>query len=235
MYGQRFTSGLSLGTNVFFQSRLADNFVISENSYYVYYTFNEKKDYEPIHDQYFNNIQAGFNVGVDYKRFALSTEFLFSSTGIRIPLLYPSYLGALTSEQWNTFEVRNNAFKTNLLLSVKLLSRANSPFLLGGMQYSMNSYSEDQGELDSQVGLSIGLFTSKNELYGVVYNDHRNYFSWIGGIGIQIKNSSYSVRYTQRVFQAENRPSASFTQIELFYAYHLVFQKLRKGSKLYID
>ena len=53
-YGQRFSAGGLLGTHAFFQTRLDDNFVIPQNSYYIYYTFNEDKDYQPIFNQYIN-------------------------------------------------------------------------------------------------------------------------------------------------------------------------------------
>ena len=165
----------------------------------------------------------------------LSTEFLFSSTNIRIPLLYPSSLGAMLDDQWSTFEVNNFAFNSNLLLSVKLLSRANSPFLLGGIQYSLNSYSEDQGTLNSDVSTSLSIFISDNELYGTLYNDNTRYFNLILGFGIQKENNSYSFRYIHRLSKEEYLPSARFTRVEVVYSFNLVFQKLRKGPKIYID
>lgn len=237
-YAQRFSTGINFSTIAYQKTSLPDNFIYSQNSYYVYYTANEKKDNEPVFNQFFNGLSGGLNANVDYKRFMLKYEFSFGYSNIKIPVLYPTpFLPDLVESDWSTFVLKRSAFKHNLLISTKINNKTDGAYLLTGLQYTFDYYKEqDKFNLDADISSGIYLYISNNELYGTLYNNNNSYFKGIIGLGIKRKNNYYSIRYLKRVFgQNDNYPLANYQQIEMTFTKTLTFQNLRRGYAIYIE
>ncbi|MBR9859846.1 hypothetical protein GYB22_03685 [bacterium] len=233
---QRITTGIQIGLNAFHQTEFQSNYLYSQNSYYIYYTGNSDKDDKPIYNQFFNGFHTGFNINVDYKRFMLTSEFTVMRNTIRTPVYFPTYLGGILEDDWSTYETINSSLNTALLLSVKFFSRANSPFLQFGAQYSVNRYNERQDNLDSEISNGISLFISENEMYGFLYTDDTKYWNAILALGLKNKDRYTSLRYSYRIPEAGAvMPSANLLKLELVHVRTLNFQRLRKGYKIYLE
>ena len=235
---QRFSTGINISTIAFQRTTLPNNFIYSQNSYYVYYTANEDKDYEPVFNHYFNGFSGGININVDYKRFMLKYEFTMGFSNTKLKVLYPTpFLPDLIESDWSTFMMKRTAFQNNLILSTKLNKKTNGTFLLTGVQYTHDTYQEaDKFDLDHDISGGIYLFISDNELYGTLYNNTNGYFKGIIGLGIKRDNNYYSARYLKRMFSAEaDYPLARYHQFEISYTRTLTFQNLSKGYAIYIE
>ena len=231
---QRISTGFNFSTTVFHKTTLPDYYIFPEHSYFIYYTINDKS-YLPEHNQALNGISLGLNLNVDYKRFMLISEFNLGYTSIKLPVLYPTQLGADLDEQWSSFHFTKLSFNIPVLLSYKLSRKANGLFLVGGIQYSFLSWTEDNSFGDLDISSGISLFLSDTEMYGVLYNEF-NYASVILGAGYKRKNNSYSIRYSQRFGgNLSEYPLARYFQLDLNYSKTLNFQRLKKGYHLYLD
>ncbi len=235
-FGQRLSTGFSIGTVANQHIVLPNNFIYPQNSYFIYYTFNEKKDYQPIFNKPISGWIAGFNVNVDYKRFMLTTELMGATSTIKLPLLYPSGLGGLLDDNWSTFETNKLSLQLNVLGNIKLNSKANGPFLQVGSQFSINSFSEVRGTLDTDISDAVWLYISDYEMYGILYTNKRTWMNGIVGVGYKVNDRYYTLRYTQRILgKPEDYPLAKISQFDLMVSQTLNFQKLKKGYKIYLD
>jgi hypothetical protein len=236
-WGQRLSTGFQIGVPVYFETKLPDNWVYPSQSYYIYYTANEKKDDQPIYNQYINGIQLGLNLNLDYKRHMLSLEMGGGFTTIALPLRYPAYINTVFGSNYSNFRVTRGFLNSNLIYSYKLLVRANSPFIEVGMQAITNTYKEgDRQDLDRSIAGGISLFVSDYEMNGILYNDINNYFNYVAGVGFTKGNSQFKLRYSNRMFAKEgDLPLASFQQFDFVFNQLLTFQKLRKGHKLFLE
>lgn len=233
-YTQRLSTGFNLAFCGYHRTTLPDNFIFPPHSYFIYYTANEKEGL-PIHNQKFNGLFGGLNLSLDYKRWMLTAEINFGSTSIKIPTLYPSPLGELLDNNWSTFVINKSYISFPLLISYKLTRKANGPFLIGGAQYGLYSFKEDNHDLDSDISDGVSLFLADTEMYGVIYNEW-NYASLIAGVGLKKNNNYYSVRYTQRLnIATEKFPMAKFFQFDVVWSKSLNFQKLKKGYHIYLE
>ena len=228
---QRLSTGFLFGTPAFHQTKFESNYLFPEHSYFTYITGNEEGD--PVHNQRFNGLSAGVSVNVDYKRWMISTEFVFSNGKIKIPILYPATVSG--DNQWSTFEILKSGFHLPVYLSYKLTSKANGPYAIGGIQYSALSFSENPIHIDQDISAALLFQLTDTEMYNIIYNEY-NYFSAIAGLGYKRNNSYYSVRFIKRVGgDLSKYPIGRFLQVDFVYSKLLNFQKLKKGYHLYLD
>ncbi len=235
VFSQRISTGFTLGLTVFQDVKFDDNFIFPQNSYFIYYTGNDEKDDLPEYRNWVSGASTGININVDYKRWMLTLEPKGTFQSIKIPVLYPTPLGNLLDGNWSTFKVAKTSWALPALVSFKLTSKANGPFIIGGLQYEFNFYSEKNKELDSNVSDGISVFISDKEMYGVLYNEN-NYYSYIVGVGLKVKDKYSSIRMVKRFGGDLNLyPEADYVQIEWVLSRTLNFQKLRKGHVIYTD
>ncbi|MDH5397914.1 MAG: hypothetical protein OEX02_07200 [Cyclobacteriaceae bacterium] len=235
LQAQRLSGGVTLATHALQNFRLADNYVFPPHSYFVYYTENEKKDEKPVFNQYMKGLMFGINVNLEYKRFLLTSEIRTISTTFTLPLMYPTPLGSLLSDNWSYFRVVKSGVQLPVLLTVKLTDKANGLYVVLGGQYEWVSYNEPRFSLSDDYSSGILLYLAKSELYGVMYNEH-DYFSYIAGLGLKNKNKYTSLRLVKR-FGGNKAlyPQARFYSVELARTVILNFQKLKKGHVIYIE
>jgi hypothetical protein len=235
-WSQRLSTGVSFGTIANQHIEFPNNYLFPSNSYFIYYTGNEKKDYKPIYNKPLSGWIAGLNINVDYKSLLLSTELNIATTSIDIPAIYPNDLGNLLGDSWSTFETNKLSFLLNVLANYKLTSKANGPFIQLGGQFSTNSFSEVRGTLDTDISDAVWLFISEYEMYGIIYTNKRTWFNGLFGIGYKVNDRYYTLRYSQRMFgNLEDYPLAKFYQLDFMVSQTLNFQKLKKGYKIYLD
>ena len=228
---QRISTGITLGVPAFHRTAFPDRYINPRNSYLIYYTANEKKDGDPVWDQYVNGIMAGLNFSVDYKRFMLTLEVLGESTTFKIPMKYPQPLSATLDEEWLTWKATRSSLVLPLLLSIKLTSKANGPFVLGGVSRYFHSFKESP----DNDGTALFTFKSDRELLGILYNEH-DFNNYIVGLGYKSKDVYVSLRFQKRMGGELNEyPLAKFTQINFVVARTLSFQKLKKGHIIYVE
>ena len=233
---QRVSTGVILGTNAFFQTKLPSNYLFPENSYYIYYTANNSDEKRPIHNQYFNGFNAGLKVSIDYKRFNFWSEITASTVNIDIPVFYPTYLGILLEDAWSTMKVDKSSLNFNQLLTIKLTDKANGPYVLAGMQYAISNFSEEQLTLNSDISSGNSLFLSRNEMYGILYTNTDDYWNLILGAGYKLNERYFGVRLIRQITTNEaDLPLARYRHVQVVFSQMLNFQKLRKGYKIYLE
>lgn len=234
-YAQRISTGITIGSPAIHRTTLPDNYLFPTNSYFIYYTANSDKEDKPVFDQYFNGLNGGVNINLDYKRWMLSTEFLAGQTTIRLPILYLSYLGTALEDNWSTMEVVNTQFQANLLLNVRLNTKGNGAFCQGGMQFARNNYNEKSDGLDANISSSISLWISDYEMYKTLYSNNLNKINTLIGLGYKYNDTYTSLRYTHQLSNDTNNPLAKYFRIDAVHARTLNFQKLKKGHKIYVE
>jgi hypothetical protein len=235
-HAQRLSTGFIAGVVANQHIALPNNYLYPQNSYFIYYTGNEKKDGKPIFNKPFSGFLAGFTINIDYKRFTLVTELNGALTNITLPAYYPSGLGSIIGGNWSNFKTKKSSFLINTLLNYKITNKANGPFLQLGGQFSFNKHKEVRGTIDTEISDAVWLFISDYEMYGITYTNKQSWFNVVAGLGFKINDHFYTLRYSQRIFgNKEEYPIAQFNQLELLYSRVLNFQKLRKGYKIYLD
>lgn len=236
-HAQRFSVGYRIGTGILKRVDLKSNVILPENSWFTFYTENEKKDDEPVFDYWGSDYHAGLSFQLDYRAFSLFFDPMVDGGSQKVPLFYYTRLGALLDQNWTTLIVRRSSFKLPLYLSYKFLKSANGPFILGGLRYSMDSYAEPaKYNLDAFGGINPGvvLYISDYELYNIMYDEH-NYWEYMFGFGWKGNNSWLSVRFNNRLPWTAHDIQADIWNIEWTFSQYLNFQKLKKGHKLYIE
>jgi hypothetical protein len=235
VFAQRISTGFTLSTPILHTTTLPDNYLFPTNSYFIYYTGNDKKDDKPIYNQYFNGLSGGLNLNVDYKRWMLTTEVLGSQTNIRLPVLYLSYLGSLLEDNWSTMEVQNTSLQVNLLLNARLSTRSNGAFALVGFQFAQNSYKEKSDDLEADISTALSLWISDYEMYEILYTNDINQLNSIIGLGFKYRDTYSSIRYTLPLTSSTTQPLANYFRLDATHSRTLNFQKLRKGHKIYVE
>jgi hypothetical protein len=236
LQAQRLSTGFTAGVLANQHISLPNNYLYPRNSYFIYYTGNEKKDGKPIYNKPISGFIVGLTINIDYKRLTFVTELNGALTTIKLPAYYPSGLGSIIGGNWSNFETKKSSLLINTLLNYKVTNRANGPFLQAGLQYSANQHKEVRGTLDTDIADAVWLYISEYEMYGILYTNQQNWWNGIAGIGLKMNDHYYAIRYSQRILgKKEDYPLARYNQIDFMYSRVLNFQKLRKGYKIYLD
>ncbi len=232
--GQRFSTGVVLSTSAYFNTELPDNYIYSPNSYSIYYSANEKRDFRPSFGQSCNVFIGGLSFNIDYKRVMLGMELGGGFRSIKIPALYPVPLNDITDKSSVIpFTVLNSFSTVGLVLTTRLNAQVNGPFLQVGMATSFNVYREKYGD-DLTPLIQTNL--SDNELVNTVYTEQFLHYHLLTGLGWKWNNNYVSLRNNARFLGKQtDYPLARFIELNLVYTRLLTFQKLKRGYHLYME
>jgi hypothetical protein len=232
--GQRFSTGVVLSTSGYFNTELPENYIYSPNSYLIYYSANEKRDFRPSFGQTCNVWTGGLSFNIDYKRVMLGMELGGGIRSINIPALYPVPLNDVTDKSSVIpFTVLNSFSSVGLILTTRLNAQVNGPFLQLGMSTSFNVYREKYGDDLSPL---INTNLSDNELVNTIYTEQFLHYHLITGLGWKLNNNYISLRNNVRFLgKQSDYPLARFFELNAVYTRLLTFQKLKRGYHLYLE
>jgi hypothetical protein len=229
---QRISAGFQFGMTLNETVDLKDEILFSNYSYNVFYTLNTED-----HSRYrmwMGGFQLGGYLQLDYKRYLLGVELNSATRTYFANMKYAikNDFAFLTDPGHVKFEITQQNLEIPVFAGIKLFETSNNIILYGGGIYTMVGSNKEEGMLNLDTDPTVAAFLGLNEMLDIMYNDE-NYWRSMVGMGIKIRNSLISTRYTKRIDTDKNHIHADVWGWSVHWNYIITFQKLKKGHYIY--